>query len=85
MTDFFQLFRCSNTSQASCEHIPWWDPYYEEYKDYAFNEFDATDGTYANPGKNYFYRVRACAQGFKNDENAIINTFISNRTIRYTG
>jgi hypothetical protein len=71
MTDYFQLYRCTDTSMASCEHHPWYDPYYEEYKDYNFNEFSTYDGDSSEPGKNYYYRVRACAQGLKQDQTSL--------------
>lgn len=78
MTDFFQLYRCTTVASASCEHIPWWDPYHQKFQDYAFNVFYALDGTSVKPGKNYYYRVKACAQGVKKDDSSIICSWLSN-------
>ncbi len=78
MTDFFQLYRCVTTSMATCEHRSYYDPYHDKYYDYAFNEFYAYDGTSTYPGEVFYYRVKACAQGLKNEESSIRCSALSN-------
>jgi hypothetical protein len=64
MTDFFQFYRCTDSSMGSCEHF---DTKY-------FNEFDY----FTLLNNDYYYRVKACAQGFKNDESSIKCSALSN-------
>jgi hypothetical protein len=71
MTDFFQLYRCTSTSMADCTHHPYYDPYHQQYTDYYFNEFYTYSGDSSDPGEDYYYRVKACAQGFADDSTSM--------------